>query len=198
MKKIKSALEIAMLKADKISEEVTPEERQMAEYEEKAQEILSLFFRGSMDADGLWQELKREDHPLLLEKTQEVLIETISLKGTPEDLKKRKAGILAVESLKEGQMSYMVDKVLNQMLDLQKEYQDQLGDLNREMQEELKKNPKMQMRPVTTPDGRRVMQASPSMDEERRKSLSSSYTAAENRYSMHFSELKNRLKEELE
>lgn len=197
MKKIKSALEIALSKADQISQEVTPEEVQGMELEEKAKEILSLYFRDSIDADGLWQELKKEENPLLLREVQKALIETLSLKGAPEDLKKRQNGILAVENLKEGQMSFMVDRILNQMVALQKEHQDQLGDLNKMLQEELKKNSKMRMRPVRTPDGRTVMQASPSIDEERRKQISSSYEAAENRFAMRFLELKNRLKEEL-
>lgn len=197
MKKIKSALEIAMSKADAISQEVTPEDEKGMELKEKAKEILSHYFRDSIDADGLWQELKKEEDALLLKEVQEALIETLSLKGTPEDLKKRQKGILAVENLKEGQMGFMVDRILNQMVTLQKEYQDQVGDLNKMLQEELKNKSKMKMRPVRTPDGRTVMQASPSIDEERRRQISSSYEEAENRFSRRFQELKSRLKEEL-
>lgn len=197
MKKIESALEIALKKADAISKEVTPRQREEMELEEKARDILSRFFRGSLDADGLWQELKKEEQPLLLHQVQEGFVDTLSLRSTPEDLKKRQSGILATQSIKSKQMNFMVDRILNQMFDLQKEYQKQLGDLSQQIQEEMQKNPRMKMRPVKTPDGRTVMQASSEMDAERRKGFSSSYMEAENRYNKRFQDLKDRLKEEL-
>lgn len=197
MKKIKSALEIAMQKADAISAEVTPEEKERSELEEKARHILSRFFRGTMDADELWQTLKKEENPLLINQVQEGFVDTLSLKSTLEDLKIRQGGILATESLKSQEMNFMVDRILNQMADLQKEYQEQMGDLNRQIQEELQKNPRMNMRPVRTPDGRTVMQATSEMDEERRRGFSSSYTEAENRYSQRFLDLKKCLQAEL-
>lgn len=186
-----------MGKADAIKEEVTPEERESMELEERSRDILSCYYRDTLDADGLWQELKKENSPLLIKMVQTAFLDTLSLTSSSFDVTKRQKGILATESLKEGQMNFLVDRVLNQLISLKEEYQKTLDSLKERMQEEFKKNSRMQMRPVKTRDGRTVLQASPHIDEEKRRQFSLTYQEVEKSYQEKFLELKKRLQEEL-
>ncbi|MBE0425398.1 MAG: hypothetical protein IBX72_01965 [Nitrospirae bacterium] len=120
MGKIKSAFEKAMEKAAEIGE-FTQEEKEKTKDEEKLKVLLAEFFKGRIDRDGLWQQLKGSKLSLLRE-SQKNLIDSIGLASTEEEFKIRKDGILAIETLKEKQKVSVIENILNSIEMLQKEY----------------------------------------------------------------------------
>lgn len=76
MGKVKSALEIALERANKIGS-LSSEEKKKIQDEEKISNILSEYFKGKIDINGLWQNF-REIEPSLFSIAQQKLIETLS------------------------------------------------------------------------------------------------------------------------
>src|SRR4030066_2458720 len=163
MGKVKSAFEKAMEKAAEIGE-LTPEEKERIRNQEKIKSILTEFYKGQIDRDGLWQKLKGSN-PSLLKEAQQYLIDSLGLGSTPEEFQRRKEGILAIETLRVKQNVPAIEQTLNSVKVLQKEYQDGKDKAEEELREAIEQNPQLRLRPVRTPDGRTVLQAAYSVDE---------------------------------
>ena len=74
MGRVKSALEIALEKADKVGV-LSPEEKERMQDEGKIAEILKDFFQGRIDSNSLWQKL-RGSKPSVLRMAQTTLIDS--------------------------------------------------------------------------------------------------------------------------
>ncbi|MDH4221073.1 MAG: hypothetical protein OEW23_20135, partial [Candidatus Aminicenantes bacterium] len=122
MEKVKSAFEKAMEKAAEIGE-FTPEEKEKLREQEKLKTLLAEFYKGQLDRDGLWQSLKGSN-PSFLKKVQQNLVDSLGLGSADEELRLRKDGILAIETLKEKQNTSMIEHILDSIVILQKEYQE--------------------------------------------------------------------------
>ena len=81
---VKSALEIALEKADKIGS-LSAEEKERMKAEENVMGILRDLYQGRTDANGLWQRLKGVT-PSLLKMAQVNIIDTLGLGGIMEDI----------------------------------------------------------------------------------------------------------------
>lgn len=195
MGKVKSAFEKAMEKASEIGE-LTPEEKEEIKNQEKIKSILTEFYKGQIDRDGLWQKLKGSK-PSLLKEAQQYLIDSLGLGSTPEEFQQRKEGILAVETLKAKQNVPAIEQVLNSVKVLQKEYQDGKEKAEEELREAIEQNPQLRLRPVRTPDGRTVLQAAYSVDEALQARLSEFMSQHEEKYSQKFVRLIEKLKKEI-
>jgi hypothetical protein len=195
MGKVKSAFEKAMEKAAEIGE-LTPEEKERIEDQEKIKSILTEFYKGQIDRDGLWQKLKGNE-PSLLKEVQQYLIESLGLGSTPEEFQQRKEGILAVETLKAKQNVPAIEQMLNSVKVLQKEYQDGKEKAEEELREAIEQNPQLRLRPVRTPDGRTVLQAAYSVDEAVQARLSEFMSQHEEKYSQKLVRLIEKLKKEV-
>jgi arsenate reductase-like glutaredoxin family protein len=195
MGKVKSAFEKAMEKASEIGE-LTPEEKEEIKDQEKIKSILTEFYKGQIDRDGLWQKLKG-NKPSLLKKAQQYLIDSFGLGSTPEEFQQRKEGILAVETLKAKQNVSAIEQMLNSVKVLQKEYQDGKDKAEEELREAIEQNPQLRLRPVRTPDGRTVLQAAYSVDEALQARLSEFMSQHEEKYSQKFVRLIEKLKKEV-
>lgn len=194
MGKVKSALEKAMEKAAEIGE-LTPEEKEKIEDQGKIKSILTEFYKGQIDRDGLWQKLKGSK-PTLLKEAQQYLINSLGLAGAPEEFQQRKEGILAIETLKAKQNVSAIEQTLNSVRVLQKEYQDGKDRAEEELREAIESNPQLRVRPVRTPDGRTVLQAAYSVDEAVQARLSEFMSQHEDKYSQKFARLIEKLKKE--
>ena len=194
MGKVKSALEKAMEKAAEIGE-LTPEEKEKMEDQGKIKSILTEFYKGQIDRDGLWQKLKGSK-PTLLKEAQQYLINSLGLAGAPEEFQQRKEGILAIETLKAKQNVSAIEQTLNSVRVLQKEYQDGKDRAEEELREAIESNPQLRVRPVRTPDGRTVLQAAYSVDEAVQARLSEFMSQHEDKYSQKFARLIEKLKKE--
>lgn len=195
MGKVKSAFEKAMEKASEIGE-LTPEEKEEIKNQEKIKSILTEFYKGKIDRDGLWQKLK-ESKPSLLKEAQQYLIDSLGLGSTPEEFQQRKEGILAVETLKAKQNVPAIEQMLNSVKVLQKEYQDGKEKAEEELREAIEQNPQLRLRPMRTPDGRTVLQAAYSVDEALQARLSEFMSQHEEKYSQKFVRLIEKLKKEI-
>lgn len=195
MGKVKSAFEKAMEKASEIGE-LTPEEKEEIKDQGKIKSILTEFYKGQIDRDGLWQKLKGSK-PSLLKEAQQYLIDSLGLGSTPEEFQQRKEGILAVETLKAKQNVPAIEQMLNSVKILQKEYQDGKEKAEEELREAIEQNPQLRLRPVRTPDGRTVLQAAYSVDEALQARLSEFMSQHEEKYSQKFVRLIEKLKKEI-
>jgi len=193
MKKMKTALEIAMEKADRIKDDATSGEEKL-ELIDRAKSILADFYRDRIDASGLWKKLKAENDPELYKEVQRILIDSIGIRNTPEQLKQRKEAILAVESLKEEQNTSLFEQALEQIGQLQQRYREEVEKID-QAQEEAVKNARMRMKPVRNSKGKTVMKLEPVIDEETQERIKKAYTDLENRVSAMINELLKELKE---
>ena len=195
MGKVKSAFEKAMEKAAAIGE-LTPEEKERIRNQEKIKSILTEFYKGQIDRDGLWQKLKGSK-PSLLKEAQQYLVDSLGLGSTPEEFQQRKEGILAIETLKVKQNVPAIEQTLNSVKVLQKEYQDGKDKAEEELREAIEQNPQLRLRPVRTPDGRTVLQAAYSVDEAVQARLSEFMSQHEEKYNQKFVRLLEKLNKEV-
>jgi hypothetical protein len=195
MGNVKSALEKAMEKAAKIGE-LTPEEKEHLKEQEQLKIWLSEFYKGKLNRDNLWQKLKGKNPPLLKE-AQQYLIDSLGLGSTPEEFKTRRDGVLAIETLKETQLTPAIEQILDSIEMLQREYQDRKERMADDLRAEIERNPQMRLQPVKTPDGRTAFQATLSVDEAVQAKLSEFLTEHENVYNAEFIRMIHRLKQEI-
>jgi len=195
MGKVKSAFEKAMEKAAEIGE-LTPEEKERIRNQEKIKSILTEFYKGQIDRDGLWQKLKGSK-PSLLKEAQQYLVDSLGLGTTPEEFQQRKEGILAIETLKVKQNVLAIEQTLNSVKVLQKGYQDGKDKAEEELREAIEQNPQLRLRPVRTPDGRTVLQAAYSIDEAVQARLSEFMSQHEEKYNQKFIRLLEKLNKEV-
>lgn len=193
MGKVKSALEIALEKADKLGA-LSIEEKEKIRDEKKIRAILGDFYQGKLDANSLWQRLKGSK-PSLLPTVQIYLIDALGLGNSQEELQMRKQGILGVETLKENPKTAEIESGLRSIETLQKEYQETKKKVLADLRREIEQNPQLRMRPVTTPNGRTVMQMAVSVDEAVKARLADLLSEHEKQYNQAFSEVIEELKE---
>jgi len=195
MGKVKSAFEKAMEKAAGIGE-LTPEEKERIKDQEKVKSILTEFYKGQIDRDGLWQKLKVVK-PFFLKEAQQHLVDSLGLGSTPEEFQLRKDGILAIENLKEKKHVPAIEQTLNSIKILQKEYQEGKERAVEELREAVESNPQLRLQPMRTPDGRTVYQAAVSVDEAVQARLSEFLSEHEMRYSQQFNRMIEKLRKEV-
>jgi hypothetical protein len=195
MGNVKSALEKAMEKAAKIGQ-LTPEEKEHFKGQEQLKIWLSEFYKGKLNRDNLWQKLKGKN-PHLLKEAQRYLIDSLGLGSTPEEFKTRRDGILAIETLKETQLTPAIEQILDSIEILKREYQDRKEGMADDLRAEIERNPQMRMQPVRTPDGRTAFQATLSVDEAVQAKLSEFLVEHENVYNAEFIRMINRLEQEI-
>ena len=132
---MKSAYEIAMERADEVYGTGDKNVNSL-EIREELKEIMAPFFKEEMDAEGLWHRLKDKDQEYLKE-AQLMLIESIGLRNSSEQIKRRKEAVAAVESLKEGGNTTFFEKQFTQAQSLQQQYQTQKQQLDEQIKQHL-------------------------------------------------------------
>ncbi|MEW6068022.1 MAG: hypothetical protein AB1610_07010 [Nitrospirota bacterium] len=195
MEKIKSAFEKAMEKAEGIGK-LTSEEKEKIRDQETIKSLLSDFYKGKLDRDGLWHKLKGSS-PLLLKEAQQLLVASLRMGNTHEEFQQRKDGILAIETLKDKKRTQVIEQILNSIERLQKEYHTGKKRAVDELKAEIERNPQMRFQPVRSPDGKTVFQASLSVDEAVQTRLSDYLSEHEKVYTVEFFRMIERLKMEI-
>lgn len=152
MGKVKSALEIALERANKIGS-LSSEEKKKMQDEERISNILSDYFKGKIDADGIWKNLK-EIEPSLLSIAQQKLIETISINSLPEEISSKKQAILAIETLKKQPDTVVIESSLQALEVLKKEYEEMKEKIVDDLKRHIEANPHLRMKQMRTSDGR--------------------------------------------
>ena len=172
MERIKSSYEIAMERAEEMLKDDNEREdnSRKLEIREELKAVMSKYFKGELDADGLWQELNDKDD-VYLAQAQEMIIESFGLRTSEDDFAKRKEGILAIENLKNSDNSSIIEQVLNKLNELQQRHQSKREQMEEQFKERMEQQAEMQMKPVQTDDGRTVMKLDSGVDRESQKRM---------------------------
>ena len=132
---MKSAYEIAMERADEVYG-TNDNKVNSLEIREELKEIMAPFFKDKMDAEGLWHKLEDKEEEYLSE-AQLMLIESIGLRNSSDQIKRRKEAVVAVESLKESGNTTFFEKQFTQAQSLQQQYQTQKKQLDEQVKQHL-------------------------------------------------------------
>ncbi|MFW5786698.1 MAG: hypothetical protein ACOCV3_00365 [Halanaerobiales bacterium] len=192
MKRIKTAYEIAMEKADELAE--SDEQSDKLAKKEEIKPIMSRFFRGKIDTEDLWQEIKDKEDEEYYVQAQELIIDSFGLRNSDEEFDRRKEGLLALESLKGRQNSSMLEQILGRLNKLRREHQQQRKSMEERFKKEMEERSQMQMKPVQTEDGRTVMKLESGVDEETRQKVQKQLSQLEERSEQMFTDLIEELK----
>jgi hypothetical protein len=163
MGKVRSALEIALDRAEKYGR-LSTEEKEKLKEEDAVKAMLGEFFQGKIDPNGLWKKLKDVKGPLL-RTAQLQLIESLGLGNAQIELQRKKGGILAIEALKEKPNTALIESGLNSIENLVKDYDRMKRNLLDDLKKQIEANPQWRMQPVKAKDGKTVMQVTASVDE---------------------------------
>ncbi len=129
---MKSAYEKAMERAEKLYEDNDGDNS--LEIRENLKEVMAPFFKAKMDAEELWEELKEADENVLAE-AQLMLVESIGLRNSTDQIKRRKEAVVALESLRNTENSSYFEKAFTQAQSLQQQYETQKKQLDEQVQQ---------------------------------------------------------------
>lgn len=191
MGKVKSALEIALERANKIGS-LSNEEKKKIRDEEKISNILTDYFKGKIDANGLWQNFKDID-PSLLSLAQQKLIDTISINSLPEEIKSKKQAILALETLKKQPDTVVIESSLQALEMLKKEFEEMKDKIVDDLKRHIEANPHLRMKQMRTSDGR-IIQIALSVEDAVKAKLEEFLPQHEEQYSNEFTNILEELK----
>jgi len=128
--------------------ELTLEEKEKMTVSEKVNSLLSEFYQGEIDPEGLWKRLKVENKPSLLRETQMRLIDSLSFGSASAELQRRRDGILAIETLKKEQNTSVVELYLKLAEDLQKRYRAEIEQAYNGIRTEVERNPQLRVKQI--------------------------------------------------
>lgn len=192
--KIRTAIEIAMEKAEKLS--LTKKEKESFELKKKIDPILSRFFKGELDPENLWKELKEEKKPVL-RQIQARLVETITITLPQEEIIRRKNAVLALEHLKKNPDTVYVEKLLNSLEDLSKNYLKEKEDFYSQLKSHIENNPNLLVRQINSGGKKIAVRISVEEAINQSKDWQDFLSEHEKRFSAQFSNCLRQIKEEL-
>ena len=177
--------------------ELTREEKEKMIDSEKVNALLSEFYQGQIAPESLWKKLKEEGKPSLLRETQIRLVDSLSFGSNPAELQRKRDGILAIETLKEGQNTSIVELNLNLMEDLQKRYRAEIEQAYNSIKTQVEANPQLRVKQV--PQGQSTMIIQLTVDEAIKQfpQWRDFISDQEKRYSQEFAKVVEKLKREL-
>ena len=168
--------------------ELTREEKEKVIDSEKVNSLLSEFYQGQIAPESLWKKLKEEGKPSLLREAQIRLVDSLSFGSTPAELQRKRDGILAIETLKEGQNTSIVELNLNLIEDLQKRYRAEIEQAYNGIRSEVERNPQLRVKQVPLSIDEAIKQLPQWQD---------FLSDQEKRYSQEFAKVMEKLKREL-
>jgi len=129
---VKSAYEKAMERAEKIYDE--DDGNNSLEIREEIKNVMAPFFKGKMNAEELWDEFKNAEEKTLVE-AQLMLVESIGLRNSTDQIKRRQEALVALESLRVSENSSYFEKAFTQAQSLQQQYETQKKQLDEQVQQ---------------------------------------------------------------
>ena len=179
---------------------VTREEKESMKEIEQLTSILSEFYRGKLNPEGLWKKLREyreKGKGYLLKEAQVRLLDSLSLAGDAVELQNRRRGILAIETIKEDQNTALIEQGLISLEGLQKRYLEEMEEAYNSLKAQVERNPQLRMQQVQQGQTSIVMQLT--VDEAVKNSAEWKNFAAnhEKGYSQEFAKVVDKLKNEL-
>jgi hypothetical protein len=152
--KIKSAIEIAMEKAEML-EDLSEEEKKNINNRKKLDPIMLNFYRKKLQPDKLWEKFKGEDESLML-LAQFNIIDSLKFGLGIEELLRRIKAIIALESLKKEQNTAAIQDGLNELENIKKRAEDEKNQVYDEFKQQVENNPQARTK-VLEQDGAKIM-----------------------------------------
>ena len=179
---------------------VTPEEKERMKGSEQLDSILSEFYKGQLDSEGLWKRLKEykeQGKESLLKEAQMKLVNSISLGNAVADFQKRKGGILAIETLKEDQNTSVLELSLNSLEVLQRRYGEEMQRAHNALKAKVERNSQLRMEQVKQGQTTVIIQLSVEEVVKRNPEWQDFLSRHEKRYGQEFAKAIERLKTEV-
>ncbi len=191
MAKIKSALEIAMEKSKKI-EKLSSQEMNEIRQQEKIDRILAKYYKDDIEADDLWRHLKDISNKMLI-NAQNNFLQSLTFQSNEFEIEKRKNGILAIENLKNDNLTSDIEFSFDQLSKIRTEFKKNKEQLMQILREELERDPQRRFQTFQQ-DGQIVvkqlsMEEAMEQDEQLKKNLK--------QLEMQFSKKYNTVKEKI-
>jgi len=177
--------------------DLTQEEKEKMVDSERVNSLLSEFYQGQIDPESLWKRLKEEGKPSFLREAQIRLVDSLSFGSTPAELRRKRDGILAIETLKEGQNTSIVELNLNLVEDLQKRYRAEIEQAYNGIRAEVEVNPQLRVKQVHQGQNTMVVQLSVDEAIKQLPQWQDFLSDQEKRYSQEFAKVMEKLKREL-
>jgi hypothetical protein len=122
-------MELSPLARERLAKagELSPEEKEKLKLNEELTSILSDFFTGKLDNDGLWMKMKEyqdRGKESIIKETQLRLIHTLSLGGSDADFKRYSSGALSLETLKSPNRYPEIESLMKNVGKMRQEYED--------------------------------------------------------------------------
>lgn len=193
--KIRTAIEIAMEKAEKLSG-LSEEEKDEIKINKKIGPILSKFFKGSLDAEGLWKKLKDEKKPAL-KQAQKKIIESMTVSLSQDEIGRRKNAVLALEHLKKNSDAAFAEALLDSIEELGINARQEKESFYNGLKSQLENNPQLLVRQVNSGGKKMMVRLSVEQAISQSKEWRDFLADHERRFSQDFSENLARIKEEL-
>jgi hypothetical protein len=152
--KIKSAIEIAMEKAEML-EDLSEEEKKNINNRKKLDPIMLNFYRKKLQPDKLWEKFKGEDESLMV-LAQFNIIDSLKFGLGIEELLRRIKAIIALESLKKEQNTAAIQDGLNELENIKKRAEDEKNQVYDEFKQQVENNPQARTK-VLEQDGAKIM-----------------------------------------
>ncbi|MFA6622131.1 MAG: hypothetical protein WCV43_07245 [Candidatus Caldatribacteriota bacterium] len=173
MAKIKSALEIAMEKSKKI-EKLSSQEMNEIRQQEKIDRILAKYYKDDIEADDLWRHLKDISNKMLI-NAQNNFLQSLTFQSNEFEIEKRKNGILAIENLKNDNLTSDIEFSFEQLSKIRTEFKKNKEQLMQILREELERDPQRRFQTFQQ-DGQIVvkqlsMEEAMEQDEQLKKNL---------------------------
>jgi len=171
--KIKSALEIAMEKSKKI-EKLSSQEMNEIRQQEKIDRILAKYYKDDIEADDLWRHLKDISNKMLI-NAQNNFLQSLTFQSNEFEIEKRKNGILAIENLKNDNLTSDIEFSFEQLSKIRTEFKKNKEQLMQILREELERDPQRRFQTFQQ-DGQIVvkqlsMEEAMEQDEQLKKNL---------------------------
>ncbi len=177
--------------------ELTQEEKGRMGDSEKVTSLLSEFYQGQIDPEILWKRLKEEGKPSLLKEAQARLVNSLSFGTPPAELQRKRAGILAIETLKEEQNTAVIELNLNQLEELQRRYRAEIDRARNSIRAEVEKDPRLRMKQVQQGQNTMVVQLTVDEAIKQLPQWQDFLSSQGKRYSQEFAGIKKKLQSEL-
>ena len=186
---MKSAYEKAMERADEVYG-TSDKEVNSLEIREELKKIMAPYFKEEMDAEELWHELKDKNKDYLKE-AQLMLIESIGLRNSSDQIKRRKEAVVAVEQLKEGGNTTFFEKQFTQAQSLQQQYKTQKKQLDEQVKQHLEQSQGQSLQG-------RGSEGQNGMNAQMRQQLAQKVSEFQENFNERFNKVIDKMKDEIE
>ncbi|MEE8637105.1 MAG: hypothetical protein V3T04_03100 [Dehalococcoidia bacterium] len=178
--------------------ELTREEKENMMASERVDSLLSKFHEGRIDTEGLWKRLKEERKPSILKQAQMKLVDSLSLGSTPAETKRKRDGILPIETLKKEQNPSVLELDLDLVEDLQERYRAEAEQTYNSLRAEVEKDPRLRIRQAPQGQNTMMIQLTPDEATKELPEWRDFLSHHEKRYNEDFAKVVGGLRERLE